>query len=139
MELKPATAALVLDSDDLVKERVDCPEWGVFLYIRTMSINERTAWEQHLNVERDKADADGAEKENLLKNAVADLIARTACDESGELTFSIDKTEALGKRASEPMKRCYDVAARLNYLADDQIDELVKNLEGDQSDGSGSA
>ena len=139
MELKPATAALVLESNDLVKERVDCPEWGVFLYIRTMSINERTAWEQHLKVEKDKADADGVDKENILENAVADLIARTACYEGGELMFSTDETEALGKRASAPMKRCYDVTARLNYLADDHIDELVKNSEGDQSDGSGSA
>jgi len=138
-ELQPATATIVLESDDLVSERVDCPEWGVFLYIRTMSINERTAWEQHLKVERDKAEEDGVQQENLLRNAIAGLIARCACDENGKLLFSIEQTETLGGKSSGAMQRCYDVVARLNYLTDEHMDELVKNSEGDQSDGSGSA
>ena len=139
MELKRATAALILEADDVRKERVDCPEWGLSLHIRTMSITQRTAWEQHLAVDRDKADSKGILQEDRLGDAIADLIARCACDENGELLFSLDQTSALSKKASGPMQRCYDVAARLNYLTDDHIDELVKNSEGDQSDGSGSA
>jgi hypothetical protein len=138
-ELKPATAAAILAVDDIRRERVDCPEWGLYLYIRTMSITKRTAWEQHLIAQREKADAGKVPPEDRYGDAVADLISRCACDKDGNLLFSHDQVAALGERASGPMQRCYDVAARLNYLTDDHMDELVKNSEGDQSDGSGSA
>ena len=138
MELQPATAALILECDDKRIERVDCPEWGVFVHICTMSIMQRTAWEQHLNTELEKATANKVSDEDRLGNAVADLISRCACDENGELLFSKDDAAALGERSSGAMQRCYDVAARLNYLTDDHIDELVKNSEDDQRDGSGS-
>jgi hypothetical protein len=134
------TAAEILGADDLPKELVECPEWGGHLYIRTFMGRERDAWEQSLMAKPEKMNGKTPKGiETDLVNARANLVARVACDESGAALFTLEQMDALGNKSAKALGRCFDVASRLNGLSNEDMDEIVKNSEGDQSGDSGSA
>ena len=137
---KLLTAADILGSDDLPQERVECPEWGGHLFIRTFRGVERDAWEQSLMTMPKKGNGKALpqEMETDLKNARANLVSRVACDDGGEAIFTIKQMDELGQKSAKALGRCFDVASRLNGLSSDDMEELVKNSVDDQSADSGS-
>ena len=126
------TADDILGADDLPKEVVDCPEWGGFIYIRTFQAVERDAWEQSM------MSSSGKGVKTDLENARANLVARVACKEDGSAIFTKDQMVALGGKSAKALGRCFDVAARLNGLSSDDMEEIVKNSGDVQSADSGS-
>lgn len=123
------TAKDILGADDLSKERVEVPEWGGDVYIRTMTGTERDSWEESIlkmNV-RTVNGKSVQQTEVIRKNARANLVSRVCCDESGCSLFSPDQATELGKKSSAALDRCWEVAQRLNHLSDDDIEELTKN------------
>ncbi|MHC4145165.1 MAG: hypothetical protein ACYSUD_10345 [Planctomycetota bacterium] len=133
------TAAEILGADDLPKELVECPEWGGHVYVRTFTGMERDAWEQSMMSSPEKINGKqprGVETD--MANARANLVSRTACDESGEPIFTLEQMDALGRKSAKALGRCFDVASRLNGLSSEDMDEIVKNSGDDQSADSGS-
>ncbi len=135
------TADDILQADDLPRERLELPEWGGHLYIRTMTGVERDAWEASMVRTRPRR-VNGRnieETETDLRNARAKLVSRVACDDKGEAIFSSHQVDVLGKKSASALDRCFDIAKRLNHLTNDDVEELVKNSEGGQSGSSGFA
>ena len=138
---KLLTADDILHAKDLKRERLELPEWGGHLYIRTMTGVERDAWEASMVRSRPKRINGHNVEEHItdMRNARAKLVARVACDEEGKSIFTEAQIDALGKKSAAALDRCFDVAKRLNHLSSDDMEELAGNSDGGQNVDSGSA
>lgn len=128
---KLLTAADILGADDIVKERVEVPEWGGHVFVRVMSGSTRDRWEAHVYTH-------GKSMDERMVNLRARLIAATACNDKGELLFTSKQIEQLGKKSAKAMDRVFAVASKINGLTKEDVDSLVGESEGDPSGDSGS-
>jgi hypothetical protein len=118
----------ILKADDLPFEDAEVPEWGGTVRIRTMTGSERDAWEQQLFDDKGKI--------KKAKDIRASFLVLCLIDESGKRVFSDADRDTLGKKSSLVLDRLFSIAQRLNGLGKKDVEELEKNLEGDQSAGS---
>lgn len=123
----------ILNCQDLPREKVSVPEWGGHVYVRTMTGNERDAWEDS------RVRRAGKNMRLNLRNARATLAAATICDNAGALLFDEKDISALGRKSAAALDRVYEVAQRLSQVTDEDIEELVGNFAGAQSANSGSS
>lgn len=123
------TGEQILGVDDHALERVECPEWGGHVYVRTLEGQERDLFEQSF------LDAAGNRKQ-IVHNIRAGLLVRALCDQRGQRLFSDKDIARLGKKNAKPLDRLFDVAQRLSGLSDKDIEEIAKNLQSAPSDGS---
>lgn len=107
----------ILEANDLKREKVTVKEWGGDVFVRAMTGTERDGFDQSLVV-------DG--KTDLI-NARAKLVARCIVDEAGELVFSDQDIEALGRKSARALERVSRVAQRLNGLGDKEIEDIRGN------------
>jgi len=112
------TREQILGADDLPREKVEVPEWGGSVYVRTMTAAERDAFEQSLV-------GDGNTVQ--LSNVRARLAALTMVDVGGKRLFSDADVEALGQKSAAALTRIVEVAQRLNRLQPDDIEDLAGN------------
>lgn len=108
-------------ASDRVAELVKVPEWGGEVMVGTMTGTERDEWELALCQDR------GADEKANLANLRARLCAMTLQDADGNLLFSRDDIDSLGKKSSIALERIFRVARKLNKLNKSDIDELTKN------------
>ena len=121
----------ILDANDAGVERVPCPEWGGAVYVRVLRGDERDAFENLCAAQRQGDTID-------VRGLKAQLAVMCACDADGVPLFKPNDAAALNKKAARPIDRVFKVAQRLNGLTDQDVEELVKNSEGDRSGDSGS-
>lgn len=107
----------ILEADDKRIEKVDVPEWGGHVFVRTLTGAERDAFE------RDWTGADGQVNANFR----AKLAARAICFEDGKRVFADGDVGPLGEKSSAALDRVFAVAIRLNGLTKDDVEELEKN------------
>ena len=124
------TRDAILGADDLPKELVPVPEWGGEVYVRALAGAERDAFEQSI-VERK-----GKSTKMNLRNMRAKLVALSAVDEDGKRLFSEEDAKLLGRKSALALNRVFEVAQRLSGLSSDDMDEMTKNSESDQSEDS---
>ena len=98
----------ILAANDLKTERVEVPEWGGAVTVRSMTAGDRDQWEQRLW---------GGKRDVALTQVRASLVAFTVVDDAGELMFSVDDLEALSRKSSAALTRIYETAVRLNKIA----------------------
>lgn len=106
----------ILSKDDLRKEVVPVPEWGGEVIVASWTGAMRDAWEQSLISEK-----------SSMENIRARLFASCVVNEAGELLFTKDDVESLGKKSSVALDRCVKVAQRLNRLTESELEDLAKN------------
>lgn len=107
------TAEQILSADDVVWENVDCPEWGGV--VRLYCLN---------GVERAQLNAQWKPESKHYRELMLWFCAR---DDSGNRLFTdFKQIEALGKKSSVPLERCFEVALRLNGIGKE--DEAKKKL-----------
>lgn len=124
-------AAQILAADDIAYEEVPVPEWRLRVLVRGMTGNERDAFEQTI------VRGHGKEREFNLNNARARFVAKCIVHpETHKRLFTPQQIDALGKKSSAALQRVYEVAMRLSGLTDDDMKDLEKNFESDQSDDS---
>jgi hypothetical protein len=127
--MEQLTRDQILSAPDLKKERVEVPEWGGFVWVRGLTALERDRYDESL-LKRVKGrrliDATGAR---------AKLVALTVTNEAGQRIFSDADVEALNAKSAAPIDRLFTVAQRLSAVTEEQIEDLVKNSESDQSEG----
>jgi hypothetical protein len=112
----------ILAADDQKTEKVEVPEWGGCVYVRSMSAYDRDQYEaEQTNLKKEGGDAID------LRNFRARLVARTACDADGNRLFTNEDAEALGSKSALAMSRLFKVASRLNGLTDKDLTDLEKN------------
>lgn len=124
------TRDAILQAQDLPKELVSVPEWGGEIYVRALTGAERDAFEQSIVEQKGKST-----KMNL-QNMRAKLVALTVVDEGGNRLFTDADAKLLGKKSALALNRVFEVAQKLSGLTPEDVDELTKNSEGDQSGDS---
>ena len=123
--------AEILAIDDLKFEDVQIPEWGgAWVRVRTLQANERDRFEAS-TVQRN-----GKKVTTNLDNIRARLCLLCMVDEDGERLFQEEDTFPLGGKSAAALDRIFTVAQRLNGLRDEDVEELAKNSNGDQSEDS---
>lgn len=123
--------AEILAIDDLKFEDVQIPEWGgAWVRVRTLQANERDRFEAS-TVQRN-----GKKVTTNLDNIRARLCLLCMVDENGERLFQEEDTFPLGGKSAAALDRIFTVAQRLNGLRDEDVEELAKNSNGDQSEDS---
>lgn len=121
------TRAAILEAEDLPRERVEVPEWGGSVYVRTMTGAEKDRFE---------FDETRATEKRTPEGARARLLVVTLVDEAGQRLFTEQDMETLGAKSSAALDRCYEVAARLNRLTARDFEFLLKNWLAARSDDS---
>jgi hypothetical protein len=119
---------LILQAKDLPMERVDVPEWGGFVYVRTLTGMERDRFEA------DSLAGKGKDRHVSLRNIRARLVVLATCNERGERIFVDADVDAIGRKSSAALDRIFSVAQRLSRVSDDDVEDLAKNSEGDPAD-----
>lgn len=122
----------ILAADDRPKETVFVPQWGLSVFVRTLSGAERDDWEASIVQQKGKATTYD------LRNIRARLVCKCIVDEGGRRVFSDHEAEVLGEKSAAALDLLFTVAQRLNALTNADVDELGKASGIVQSAGSGS-
>ncbi len=110
------TIEQILGASDQTCHKVECPEWGGHVFIRTLSADERDAWEM------------GLEKGN--KSVRASLVGLSLSDEDGKaLSPTPAQIKALGQKGAGPMDRIFDAVLQFNSMRKSDMEKLEKNSE----------
>jgi hypothetical protein len=118
----------ILAVSDLETEVVDVPEWGGKVTVRGLTGDERDSYEQSIVVMK------GNQVFPKSQGARARLVALSVVDAEGKRMFSDSDVHALGRKSAGALQRIYDVARRLSGLTEGEVEELVGNSNGGQSD-----
>lgn len=129
------TREQLLAKEDLGVEKVVFEDSDDFVYVRMMNGRERDRFEQSML--REKKDKKGRiSYDRALEDYRAKLAVNTVCNENGENTFEPEDYELLSTNMSAfRLEQIVNVAQRLNKITQEDKDELIKNSEGDQSEG----
>jgi hypothetical protein len=115
--------AAILAADDVKVEKVNVPEWGGDVFIKTLSGTDRDAFE----------DAYSREK---MKNFRARFLVLTLCDDKGGRLFTDSEIEEVGRKSSIVINRLFDKAWSFNAFTPAEVEELGKDSQTDQNGGS---
>jgi len=111
----------ILQISDIKVEEVHVPEWGGYVYVRTLTAAERDQFEQDIVEIKGK-------KVVTKDNVRAKLVARAVCNpETKERIFTDQDIDALSKKSSAALGRIYNVASKLSGLSEEDVEELAKN------------
>lgn len=116
-------AAAILAADDMKFEVIDVPEWGGKVRIRTMSGEERDAFE---------ASIAGEGKKLNTQNIRAKLVMLTVVNSKGDRIFTKEQIDALGKKSAAALNRVYEASAKLSAITKADVEELAKNSDAGQ-------
>lgn len=129
---KELSAADILNANDEVIEKVDVPEWGGHVYVRSLTGHERDAFEESIIEGR------GKNRNVNMRNLRAKLVAAATVDSNKKRLFDAAQVDALGKKNSRALDRVFEKAQELSGLRDEDVEELTKELGKDQNGSSGS-
>ncbi len=111
----------ILASSDLPTERVTVKAWGGDVIVRTMTGEERDAFEESL------IDRSGDAPKRDARNFRAKLVALCLVNDKGTRLFEESDILALAGKNGAILDRLAAVAQRLNKLSDEDVASLIKN------------
>lgn len=111
----------ILTANDKRSERVDVPEWGGEVIVRSLSGTERDAFEASITERR------GRRVDVNLENLRARLVALCVVDEAGQTLFYPSDVALLGEKSASALQRVFNTAQRINGFSDQDVEELTKN------------
>jgi hypothetical protein len=120
-------AKAILDTDDMKFEIIQVPEWNFSVRIRSMSGEERDAFESSIA---------GEGKKMNTQNIRAKLVMLTVVNGKGERIFTREQIEALGKKSAAALNRVYEASAKLSAITKADVEDLAKNSGKGQRDDS---
>lgn len=106
--------------DDLVREKVEIPEWKMTLYVRTMTGLERDDFENWIGKNTRDGHVD-------LRTMRARLTVLCLVDSKGNRVFSNDQLEQVAAKSGLVLGRVSEIATRLNGLSGEDIEDLAEN------------
>jgi len=122
------TKEQILQANDLKREVVFVPEWGGEVTVRTLTGEEKDAYEMAMYA--------GGKKD--LSNIRAGLLARAIVGDDGKRLFTDAEVQTLGRKSASALDRVYSAAARLSGISKEDEKEFEKNsgavLDGSTSD-----
>lgn len=105
----------ILNANDRKTAKVETPEWGGHVYVRTLSAAELRGYQANLKAVEDQATKDGLMAVTIM------------CDEQGNRIFSDDDAALLAGKNSKVLDRIAGAFAKLNAITDEQVDAIQKN------------
>lgn len=118
----------ILQTDDRPIVPMHIEAWGGDIFLQVMSGKERDEFE-------DQQIKMGVQKH---KNVRARLIALCVCTQDGERIFQDSESiKKLGDKSSSVLDKIFEKTLEINLLGPDDIEDLAKNSNGDQSADSG--
>jgi hypothetical protein len=114
------TREQILAADDRRRERIEVPEWGGTIWVRTMTAGGRDAYEAWL-FEASK----GGKTVPLL--ARARLVVACATDEAGARLFEDGDVQALAEKSAPAVELAAEAAKRVNVMTVTEAEALEKN------------
>lgn len=125
----------ILASSDIVTEKVEVPEWGGIVYVRSMTGRERDEFEESILVEKRERTRSGfrTTRQASLSNFRAKLAARVTYDAEGNRIFTDADASKLGEKNSAPLQRIVAKAQELSGMTDEDVEDLVDELGKDQN------
>lgn len=121
------TKDIICGKQDLEIEKVEVPEWGGDVFIRTLTA-----------AERDQFDTSVYRQEGIKNydNLRARYLCLCLCDEHGVRIFDDRDAEKLGTKSGKVMDRLFGIAQRINGMSPADVKEMVKNLDATQKKDS---
>ena len=129
MTTKQLTKEDIRAASDLGMEKLAVPEWGGFVYVRTVTAKEKDAFERAML-------AKGGE---TMENVRAQMAVLTVCDENRTPLFTDADAEWLAGKSAAPLSRVLNVALRLNAFRESDVKELAEGFENRQGANSSTA
>lgn len=126
---KTLTKSLIFSANRNAMERVEVPEWGGAVFVRSVRGNE---WMEFRDAVMNRQ---GEVIENTM---MARLVALTICDAGGKRLFANDDWELVNELPLSPLMRVFRVAMKFNNLDDGDVEELSGNLPKTPKPNSGS-
>lgn len=112
------TKEQILQANDKRVEKVECPEWNGFVFIRSLTADQRDSYEQSL------ADA------KTVIGARAKLVAACMCDKDGKtVQWTPAEVEALGRKSAAVVDRIADRCMVINGMRAEDVEAAEKNSE----------
>lgn len=105
-------------ADDLPRQEVEVAEWGVTVWVRSMTGAERDRWD---------ADLTTLGESRALENIRARLVVLTTVDANGVRLFGDDDAEWLGAKGAGGLDRIFTAASKLNRLGRTDVEAAAKN------------
>jgi hypothetical protein len=112
------TKAAILAANDLPTRDVAVPEWGGSVRIRSMTAEERDAFE----AAQIAAKTDGFV---VVPNLRARYVSSCIVGEDGQPLFSEGEIGALGRKSAAALDRVFSAIAELNKLDPNAIEEAA--------------
>ena len=108
----------IIGLSDSRVERVEVPEWGGHVYVRSLSVAE---------LDRFRADGERRKATAGPHDATVRLVVLAACDERGVPLFRPEDAETLRGRSVTAVERVGAAALRLNTVTEAAADAAEKN------------
>jgi hypothetical protein len=112
----------IFAQNDQTHEDVEVPEWGGTVRLRSLTGEERDAYEASM------VQQVGKKARANLRNMRAKLVAMAAIKETGEPLFDHADVMRLGQSNAAALDRLFEVAQRLSGLSDDDLKELEEGF-----------
>lgn len=112
----------ILNAQDLKTIDVEIPEWGGTVRLSQVMGYARDRWEQSCIDSKGKP---------IKENMRARLLAMSIVDEDGNLMFTEDDIEELGKKSANILDKLFMESRNLNAVTDEDVEELAKNSSTD--------
>jgi hypothetical protein len=109
----------ILAAVDTRTEAVEVPEWGVTVWVRSMTAAEQDAYEQQTR-------AFGDQRSARLR-IMTTLIVLAAVDADGRQLFSPEDYDALERKSFASLLRIFQAITRVNAMTAADIEDLRKN------------
>jgi len=118
-EQKKSLRDICFEADDIKREIVHLPEWGMKIEARTISA-EDYAWLTVIANESGRTD---------YRSLFPDIVVAGSYvpGDGDEKVFKPEDAEKLKKKSNAPMKRLADAILRLSGMSAEGVDELKKD------------
>lgn len=103
----------ILAADDLPRHELHIPEWGVTVYVRTLTGRERDR-------------LDGVITRSPYVDARAHLAVMCLVDDTGQQIFKPEDVPALSAKSAPALDRISAIAMKVNTMTKEDFEDLKK-------------
>lgn len=122
----------ILQAKDMVIERVDVPEWGGAVCVRSISAAERGLIEE----EAARYKETKGKGSSFARTFTVKMASMAICDEKGERLFDEKDIALLQTKNAAVVSRIAEAAQKLSGFSKTDLEELEKNSSEAQPDDS---
>lgn len=134
-EVKMLSRDDILKARDIERELVDMSPfgWGGSVYVKGMSGLDRGQFEVDMNLTK------GPNQSENWKRFRARMLVACVVGEDDQPLFREQDVDALNEKSAAALDYLTDIAQRLSGFRRQDVDEITKNSQGGQSEGSTTA